>query len=343
MRTLPTLADGLKDLKFAYGLARGNPFQVLIQVTNRCNMRCSFCDFWPNGARPEEELKVDDYRRLSQELLGLGRFLISIEGGEPLVRPDLLEIVRAFGRDHLPTLYTNGWFITPEVARSLWDAGLVQVGVSIDYPDAARHDAKRGPAGTFERALRAVETLRDAAPHGGKQVHIMTVLMRDNWRELEGLLRLSAAREVGHVVTLLSKGGYRRAHEGPDQPPPPEAARHVGSLWRRFPHLRFFREYFSRMESFLGGGPMPTCHAGQQSFNVDHLGNVSPCIEKINQPVGNVRRSSLADLHKLLVARQDEIAACNDCWTACRGFSQVMGQGGKPSAWRDLTARMRSH
>src|SRR5690348_2020757 len=39
-----------KDASFALGLLRRRPFQVLVQVTNRCNMKCSFCDFWPNVA-----------------------------------------------------------------------------------------------------------------------------------------------------------------------------------------------------------------------------------------------------------------------------------------------------
>ncbi len=331
-----------RDLGFAWGLVRSRPFQVLLQVTNRCNMRCSFCDFWPNGARPEDELTLDDYRRLSDELRRLGRFLVSVEGGEPLVRPDLVEIVRALGAWHLPTLFTNGWFVTPELARALWDAGLEQVGVSIDFPDAARHDGKRGPPGATERAWRAVELLRDAAPHGGKQVHVMTVVMESNWRDLEPLLAQSAARGVGHALTLLSTGGFRRGAGGPDALPAPEAGPALTALWDRFPHLRFFREYFARTEAFLAGRPMPTCRAGQQTFNVDHLGNVAACIETIDRPVGNVRHTPLRELHGRLVARADEVARCNACWTACRGFAQAMGQGGSFGAWRDLGRRMRS-
>ncbi|MBI3890780.1 MAG: hypothetical protein HY303_04545, partial [Candidatus Wallbacteria bacterium] len=41
-----------RDLGFAAGLLLGRPFSCLLQVTNRCNMRCSFCDFWPNGVSP---------------------------------------------------------------------------------------------------------------------------------------------------------------------------------------------------------------------------------------------------------------------------------------------------
>lgn len=98
----------LVDLRFAAGIAMRRPFQVLVQVTNRCNMKCSFCDFWPNGAHPREELSVDDFRQLAADLAKQGTFLVSIEGGEPFLRPDLVEIVRAFSAKHVTVLYTNG-------------------------------------------------------------------------------------------------------------------------------------------------------------------------------------------------------------------------------------------
>ena len=47
-------------------------------------------------------------------------------------------------------------------------------------------------------------------------------------------------------------------------------------LWERYPHLTVFREYLERMDPFLTSEPMPRCRAGEQSFTVDHLGNVSP-------------------------------------------------------------------
>lgn len=307
-------------------------------------MRCSFCDFWPNGVAPAEELTVEDYRRVAGKLAELGCFLISIEG-EPTVRSDLVEIVAVFAARHLPVLYTNGWHVTEELAAGLFGAGLTQVGVSIDFSEAARHDAKRGLEGTTERAWRAVELLRDAAPCGGQQVHVMTVLMEENWRDLGPLLEQSAARGVGHVTTLLANGGYRRG-PGPDRPPPPEAAEALEALWRRHPHLRFFRGYYPALGRFLAGeaDALPACRAGLQSFNLDHVGNLAPCIEKIDRPVGNVREASLVDLHARLASAETvaEVASCQQCWTACRAWAQFMGGGGSLPAWRDLATRMRS-
>jgi radical SAM protein with 4Fe4S-binding SPASM domain len=334
-------AELVRDLEFARGVLLRRPFSLLLQVTNRCNMTCSFCDFWPNGVAPAQELSLADLRRVADELAQLGCALVSIEGGEPCVRPDLVEIVRAFSARHLSVLYTNGWYVTPALARELFGAGLLQVGVSIDYPDE-RHDRRRGLPGARARAWAAVEALRDAAPHAGRQVHVITVLMRDNERDLEALLRESSAHGVGHVVTLLSDKGYRRGKQSGELPDAGVGARLL-ELWRRYPHWRFFREYVERVDDFLGGGPMPRCGAGTQSFNVDHVGNVSVCIERIDRPVGNVRGDSLLELHARLQQQRAEVAACQECWTACRGFAQALRDGGSPRGWLDLALRMRSH
>src|SRR5204863_6308577 len=106
----------------------------------------------PNVAPRKDELTVAEYDRLAREMADLGTFVVSIEGGEPLVRKDIAGVVRAFAKKHVPVLFTNGWYVTPEIARTLFDAGLAQASVSIDYPDRRRHDAKRRVPGATEHA-----------------------------------------------------------------------------------------------------------------------------------------------------------------------------------------------
>jgi AdoMet-dependent heme synthase len=145
---------------------------------------------------------------------------------------------------------------------------------------------------------------------------------------------------VGHNVTLLSTKGFRRGETTVDQVPEAAAARALAELWERYPHLRMFREYVELMEPFVTGLPMPTCRAGAQSFNIDHVGNVAPCIEKIDRVQGNVRREPLPAILGRMRALP-EVATCQDCWTLCRGVSQALGSGGRLESWRDLALRMR--
>lgn len=328
-----------REAAFALTIARRRPFNVLLQVTNRCNMKCAFCDFWANGVHPRHELTLEDYTRLSDELATLGTFLISIEGGEPTLRPDLPEIVEVLSKRHLTVLYTNGWYMTPALAERLFNCGLTQVGVSIDYPDATRHDAERKLAGTFERAWRAVDLLRDAAPHGGRQVHVLTVYMEETRAGFPELLSQSRAHGVGHGITLLSRNGFRRVPGG--SWPGAEVSAELLALWRANEHFRVFEEYLERLGPFLDAGEAPDCRAGAQTFNIDHQGNVSPCIEKLDQSVGNVRDTPLRELHARLISHPS-VVGCQACYTLCRAMGQTLGGGGSLRAFRDLGGRMRS-
>lgn len=340
---LPTLKTVRRDLAFTEGILQKRPFDVLIQVTNRCNMKCSFCDFWPNPAPRGEELTLDEFSRIARELKQLGTFLISIEGGEPFVRKDIVDVVRVLSEEHITALFTSGWHVTEQNARALWDAGLTHACVSIDFSDPARHDDKRKLAGTTERAWRAVDLFRDSAPRGGLQVNVMSVLMESNWRDMEALFLQSRAHDVGHQVTMLSTGGTRRNAGHDDLLPPLGVAAHMTTLFDKYPHVRFFREYFERMDAFVSGAPMPRCEAGVQAFNIDHVGNVASCIERIGKPVGNIREASLVELHERLRNDLDEVHGCQMCWTACRGIADALGDGGTMKNLADLGRRNRTY
>lgn len=316
------------------------PFNVLIQVTNRCNMRCSFCNFWKNALRPEQELTTNDYFKISEELSRIGRFGVSIEGGEPLLRSDIVDIVSILSRKNLSVLYTNGWHVDQDIAKSLFRAGLLQAGVSIDYPDPALHDQNRSCEKAFEKACNAIDHFRMAAPSGGKQVHVMTVLMRDNQNVIEELLRLSDFYKVGHYITLLSAKGSMRS--GKKEMPSPDISKKLIILRSENKHFKVFSEYLELTELFLYGQSMPPCLAGNQSFNIDHRGNVSPCIEKIDSPVGNIIYDGIGNILPRLKAAM-KTSYCQDCWSLCRGFSQILGNGADIRSLLELCTRMKSY
>lgn len=325
----------LNEMAHAGTVLLNRPFQCLVQLTNRCNMSCDFCDFWPNGVGVGAELTVADFEKLSADLKKIGTFLVSLEGGEPFVRSDLAEIVRAFSKRHVTVLFTNGWYVTDAKARELFRQGLAQVGVSIDYPDAQRHDARRKMNGAFIKASEAIGHFKRAAPRGGRGVHVMTVLMRENQNDIEALLQMSRDWGVGHCFTLVSDKGFRRGDRGilPAAP----LSRELLRLYTKYPHMRLFRDYYERVDDFLTGAPMPSCQAGRQSFNVDHVGNVAACIEKINEVHGNIRDESLTAI--LARMRRGGAGSCQDCWTLCRGLAQALSNRGSAQAWHDLALR----
>ena len=332
MRRLPVEAAAsyaFRGLRLLGGFVFGRPVHCIVQVSNRCNLSCGFCSFWERPARREDEMTLADFEVISSKLAEAGSMIISIEGGEPLMRPDIVGIVRAFARHHHPILFTNGWRVTEGLARELWDAGLSEIGVSIDYATPERHDEHRGQKGTFNAAMRAVEILRDTAPHGRKQVALMTVLMLDNADELEDLLKISAEKHVNHQTTLISVGGDGRGDKMDNKRqklPPPGTGAKMLELKARYPHFIPFSGYIEGIDPFLEGRApeRSTCWAGERFLNIDHMGEVSPCIEKLHLRAGNLRRDPWSVVAARLRSFDDQTKGCADCFTSCKGFVEEM-------------------
>jgi MoaA/NifB/PqqE/SkfB family radical SAM enzyme len=225
--------------------------------------------------------------------------------------------------------------VTRELAGELWAAGLTEIGVSIDYPDAARHDRHRGVAGTFARALEALAILRDSAPHGRRQVTVMTVLMDDNAAQFEDLLRLSDSLGVNHQCTLISTFGDGRHDRAQGLAPGGVGARLL-ELKRRWPHFVTFSGYLGDVDRFLAGAAPTPCHAGERFLNIDHLGEVSPCIEKLALSAGNIRRDPWPVIRERLAAMRPETAACTSCHTSCKGFVEEMSGSPGVRSWSEF-------
>src|SRR3954454_24436893 len=127
--------------KYAWLTARRRPVLVHFEVTLRCNARCGFCDYWKTSADAKAQ-ELADYA-------GAARFfnplLVTFTGGEPTLRRDLEDIVAVVDRAiqlKYVTLITHGGMLTADRAMSLWDAGIHQFNISLDYLDG-RHDTAR--------------------------------------------------------------------------------------------------------------------------------------------------------------------------------------------------------
>ncbi len=260
--------------------------------------------------------------------------IVSIEGGEPLLRHDIVDIVRAFSRYHHPIMFTNGRSVREDIAKELWAAGLDTIGVSIDYASANLHDQHRGRKGTFAAACRAIDILRDTAPKGTRQVFVMTVVMDENVDEIEPLLRLSETHGVNHQITLISTAGHGR-HERAQDRPMEGIGQKLLDLKRRYPHFSTFTGYLEGIDPALQGDLEPPCHAGVRFLNIDHMGDVSPCIEKLNLRAGNLVRDPWSLVYSKL-RNMSEPKTCTDCFTSCRGFVDVMSGVPKLRSYREF-------
>ncbi len=304
-----------KKLHLARAYLSRHPLWCAWQVNYRCNFRCQFCRYWVDPMGDAPELKVADFRAGSRKLADLGALLISLAGGEPLLRPDLVELVEAVAEWHFPFITTNGWFSTPELARDLFQAGLWGVSVSIDYADPARHDRRRGMAGAWERAVAAVEHFAAARCAAWQRVNWMAVLLEDNLDQLEPMIRMAAERDAYFMVQpygTRKTGATRFVHAGDGR-----VGQRLLGLRRKYRNFLSNPYFLSRFDAALNGG-VPGCRAGQGFFSIDSVGNVAVCVEERGRPVANL----LTDPVKVIVQRlrnDDVRRRCRRCWYNCRG------------------------
>jgi MoaA/NifB/PqqE/SkfB family radical SAM enzyme len=184
-----------------------------LQVTHRCNFRCQICDFWKVEHSKERELNLGEIETLTNKLAEFGTLAVSLAGGEPMLREDLLDIIRIVSRKHFPIMITNGWYVTPQNASALWKAGLQEISISIDYSDPERHDATRGHPDAFDRAVEALKILHASRNSDRNRVHMISVLMDDNVEDIERLINLSerlGVISVAEKVNDYRNGRYRK-------------------------------------------------------------------------------------------------------------------------------------
>lgn len=186
------------------------PNAMDLAVNDVCNARCEHCSFFEGVDEPGRALlTLDQSRRLIAEAQKLGVSLVTFVGGEPLLRPDLAEIIRAVDKDLSATLlFTNGALLA-ERAQTLRRAGLDSVFVSIDSADPVEHDRFRGFAGLFARAVEGIKRAKAVGLSTGMACSITPEAFRRG--ELNRLIELGRRLGVHEVAVFdtMPTGRYR--------------------------------------------------------------------------------------------------------------------------------------
>jgi MoaA/NifB/PqqE/SkfB family radical SAM enzyme len=275
----------------------------------RCNARCGFCDYWktPASARDGELRSFADAARFFNPVM------ITFTGGEPLLRRDLEDVVAAVrdavGLTYL-TLITHGAMLTTERAQSLWDAGIGQFNISLDYIDG-RHDVARGIPGLTDKIFATVVAMRQ---RGIDSVRFNTVIKNDNLDQLLPLVERAAELGVGVNFSLytdfkngnqeyLLQNGFVR-----------EAERVIGELLtfkrRRRGIITSSDHYLQQIPRYLRDEMREPCESGRRTIHIDPTGMVKRCPD------------FPTDGHWSAYDGYAPIN-CNRCFYACRGEAQA--------------------
>ncbi|MDA8100671.1 MAG: radical SAM protein [Nitrospiraceae bacterium] len=324
-------------------------FLIQWHLTERCNLACSHC--YQTGT-PGSELSLEEINETLEEIdemFGAWRraYDVSIKpsfnitGGEPLLRPDLEQVLGLLhARSYETFLLTNGTLIDRTRARRIAELGVKGAQVSIEGCEEI-HESVRGP-GSFERASDGIEHLLDA----GVPVTLNVTLSRLNAKSMKKVVRFAshigaqrlgfsrlvpAGKAAGLGQAMLSAAEVRSLYEelfATDIPGleivtgDPVAAAHRRERSMKHPGRR--------KRDRTGGVPSGGCSAGVSGLTLLADGTVVPC-RRMPLPIGNVRTHSLRELwaaSPVLEALRDKSrysGKCGSCghWEECRGCRAI--------------------
>ena len=304
-------------------------FLILI-VTHRCNCKCRICDIWKTAEdQLDRELPTADWLRVIEQAAEINTLGISITGGEPLLRPDIFELLRCIrDRGMHSHLCSNGLLLTDETVDRLADVGLSSVSFSLDGPNPELHNFQRG-VDCFDALIAGVERLRARAPR--IRVGFNYVLNAHNFRHAGRAVEM--ARDLGafsirfapihtnlqHRAKPLDSFEDLRIEESQSEELRREL-RGLADFLAKCPMHRNSRMFLEWIPASCRGRVPIECYAGYASCVIDPLGNVSPCPD-IPSPL-NVREMALPQIWRSRRFHQlrGEVSRCDTpCWDSTYG------------------------
>lgn len=318
-----------KKLRFAASFLRKRLIHVNLQILYECNYRCRICDFWKEGHRNETRLTAAEVSIISKKLNCIGPQVVSIGGGEPMLHPEIVDIARALAPYHFPVMITNGSIMSPQLAKELFKAGMIEISVSIDYAEPQKHDQQRGIPGAYTKAVEALKILHENRTHPEQRINLIAVIMEDNLSEVEPLILLCKEMGITFMVTLYSHSRGTKAQRDASV----EASRQLLELKKKHRHFVSLRGYLERFSDAITHGGIASCYAGRNLCNIGSRGEVSLCIDHIADSVGNLLTDDMLEIERRLLERHCS-NRCHDCWTSCRGSIESILYGRRP--WLNL-------
>lgn len=330
------LAAVLNAMRAASHRAAGTvpkaPLMIYLEVTRRCNLRCRHCDIWmtegKEGSALRPEMTADRIRSVLSELVPHGLLAVDLFGGEPLLRPELPDLVRDLREAGLHvTVTTNGTLLSDRVCEVLVEAGLSQLLVSLDGPGPAVHDRLRGRKGTFELASEGLRRFVRAS-RGRVRTGINTLVCRENIDALPDMVDLCVATGALQLRLLPYHQCYpfdRFRRDDALMPREEDICRLEGALAMlrtKAEEAGVSTNCIPYMEGigawFRGDRPRARCMAGLAVCDVNAFGDLYPCFT-LSDPVGNILEEPFLELWSSsgMARHRETVEECGRCWQSC--------------------------
>lgn len=294
------------------------PFLVIWETTQACLLSCKHCRASAQPNPLPGELTTNEGKNLLQQIHDMGCNIVVLSGGDPLKRPDLLELIR-HGKSiglRMATIPAATELLTFDVLKEMKDANIDQIAFSLDYPTEELHDAFRGTPGAYKKTMQAISWAREL----GIPLQINTTITAQSLPYLPEMAKIVS--EMGIVfweVFFLIPTGRGSNLSALTAEQCEEAFAILYELHQKCsfilkvteaPH---YRRFVAEREGLQGGLPQrlhrsegpggtvghapKTVNAGKGFIFVNYKGEVYPS-GFLTQMAGNVRETPLATIYR---------------------------------------------
>ncbi len=313
-----------------------------IEFSHTCNFNCVYC-YAPKNSHFNRELTREEIRDVIIQAKDLGARKIIILGGEPMLYPNIMEMIRFIKEQEMEIeLFTNGTNITLPAARALFEYGVV-VALKMNTFDENLQDMLSNKKGAYRQIQQAFKNLKLAGYPSGQPMGISTIICRQNIDELVKMwewLRDQGITPYFEIITPQERANGNHSLE--------VEVERIKELFYQIADIdREKYGYNWTPQPPLVGGK---CLRHQFSCVVTPQGYVLPCVG-VTIPIGNIRKNKLEEIIKDSEVVQDlrnyrqtikgpcgECTKQDDCY-GCRGTAyQLTGDylASDPSCWENL-------
>jgi len=285
------------------------PTVCTLQVTTRCQANCVHCSAARHKRTGEPELTTDDWKRVIRQSEQLGSVTIIFTGGEPLLRPDIFELIEWVDKDEAVALmFCNGLLLNEENVRKLADAGLWAIHISIDSPDAAAHDEMRRVPGCYEKAIDGLKRCKDAGMLAG----ISTYATPERLRNGQVVEMIELAKSVGAdeitIFDVVPTG--RLLHEDRKHLLTDEDKEELCRIEARYNEGHPLPSVIT--QAHVNGPTGNGCYAGWCQFYMTAYGEMTPC-DFTPLAFGNAREESVETIWRRMACHEGYCAHKSSC------------------------------
>jgi radical SAM protein with 4Fe4S-binding SPASM domain len=306
------------------------PIAGSLELTFRCNLRCAHCylNHEHQAVTGQRELAYDEICAILDQVADAGCLWLLLTGGEPLVRPDFLDIYHyARRKGLLVTIFTNGTLITPALADALAEWRPFSVEITLYGRTQETYERVTGIPGSHARCLRGIDLLLER----GIPLKLKTMLMTLNAHELWDMKAYAESLGVEFRFDPMLNAGLDGSAVPVTLRLPPEqaVAFDLADAERKKSWLEF-------CERFVGPPAdqehLYTCGAGLTSFHIDPYGQLAVCM-LAREPQYDLRQGSFRQgwqefLVEVRQQKRTRESRCSHCDLAslcgqCPGWGQV--------------------